>query len=93
MLEKETGNYEVGKLRELFPLEVDFNALHKINFNCRLIPSLEDSSSISQEIIGGRRSQAATHLVLSKKLISDMQTLGNYQLLLHVPMLLIATTE
>ena len=36
-------------------LESDFNGLHKIDFNGRLMPSLEVSSSIPQEIIGGRR--------------------------------------
>ena len=35
------------------------------------MPYLEATSSIPQEIIEGRRSQAATHLVLSKKLIAD----------------------
>ena len=36
------------------------------------MPSLEASSSIPREVIGGRRSQAATHLALSKKLIADV---------------------
>ena len=36
------------------------------------MPSLEASSSIPQEIIGGRRSQTSTHLDLSKKLIADI---------------------
>ena len=52
-------------------MEADFNGLHKINFNGRIMPYLEATSSIPQEIIGGRRSQAATHLALSKKLIAD----------------------
>ena len=39
-------------------------------FNGRLMPSLEASSSIPQEIIGGRKSQDTMHLALSKKLIA-----------------------
>ena len=55
MLEKSPGNYTVEKLRALLLLEADFNGLHKINFNGRLMPSLEASSAIPQEIIGERR--------------------------------------
>ena len=71
MLEKSPGNLIVEKLRALLLLEADFNGLHKINFNGRLMPYLEVTSSMPQEIIGDRRSQAATHLALSKKLIAD----------------------
>ena len=39
------------------------------------MPSLEASSSMSQAIIGGRRSQAATHLALSKKLTADISNI------------------
>ena len=53
-------------------LEADFNALHKIVFNNRLMPKLEEAEAILVEIIGGRRSQVATHLALSKKLIADI---------------------
>ena len=67
MLEKAPGNFLVGNLHAVLLLEADFNALHKINFNGRLIPSLEISSATTQEIIGGRRSQASVHLDLSKK--------------------------
>ena len=37
---------------------------------------LEASFSIPQEIVGGRMSQAATNLALSKKLIADVYTNG-----------------
>ena len=67
MLEKHHGIFLVEKLRALALLKADFNALHTINFNGRLMPSLESSFAITQEIIGGRRLQAATHLALSKK--------------------------
>ena len=67
MLEKPPGNFFVEKLLALLLLETDFNALCKINFNGRLMPTLEISSSIYQEIIGGHRSQAITYLDLSKK--------------------------
>ena len=56
MLEKSPGNLRVEKLRAILLLEADFNGLHKINFNGRLMPRLEATSSIPQEIIGGRRS-------------------------------------
>ena len=46
--------------------------MHKIIFNNRLIPGLEAMEVILMEVIGGRRSQAATHLVLNKKLISHI---------------------
>ena len=72
MLEKYPGNFTVEKLRAMLFLEEDFNALHKINFNGRLMPSLEALSAFLQETIGGITSQAYAHLALSKKLISDI---------------------
>ena len=72
MLEKVAGNINVQKLRAILLLEVDFNAMHKIIFNNRLIPSIEADKAIPMEVIGGRRSQAATHLALNKKLIADI---------------------
>ena len=53
-------------------LEADFYAIHKIIFNNRLIPNKEAVNAISIEVIGVRQSQAATHLALDKKLISDI---------------------
>ena len=55
----------------LLLLEAYFNTLHKINFNIRIMPFLEASYSTPQKIIGGRRSQDTSNLVLSKKLIVD----------------------
>ena len=72
ILEKVAGNVQVQKLQAILLLEVDFNAIHKIIFNNRLMPNLEAMNVIPMEIIGGRRSQAATHLALDKKLISDI---------------------
>ena len=46
--------------------------MHKIIFNNRLLSSIEVAEAIPIEVIGGRRSQAATHLALDKKLISDI---------------------
>ena len=46
--------------------------MHKIIFNNRLIPSIEAANAIPMEVIGGRKSQAATHLALDKKLIADI---------------------
>ena len=59
-------------LEKLSLLEAYFDALHEINFSGTLMTSLEASSVTPQEIIGSRRSQAATHLALSKKLIVDV---------------------
>ena len=60
------------KLQAILLLEADFNAMHKIIFNNRLIPRIEAENAIPLEAIGRRRSQAATHLVLNKKLIADI---------------------
>ena len=72
MLEKSAGDVNVQKLWAILLLEADFNAMHKIIFNNRLIPSIEAANAIPIEVIGGRRSQAATHLALDKKLIADI---------------------
>ena len=59
-------------MRAILPLEVDFNALNKIVFNTKLMLSLERTNSIPYEIIGGRRGQSLIHIVLNKKLVSDI---------------------
>lgn len=70
MLEKALGNCAVEKLSDVLLLETDFNVLHEINFKSRSMPSLETSLAIPDKIIGNRRSLAAAHLALSKKLIA-----------------------
>jgi len=40
ILEKKRGQIDVAKLRVILLLEVDFNALKKLIFNTRLMPSL-----------------------------------------------------
>ena len=72
MLETSPGNFILEILYALLMLEDFFNALDKINFNSKLMPALEALSSTPQEIIGMIRSQATTHLALSKKLIVDI---------------------
>ena len=72
MLEKQAGNVNAQNLRAILLLEADFNAIHKIIFNNRLISELEAADVIPTEAIGGRRIQAATHLALNKKLFSDI---------------------
>ena len=62
MLEQAPEIFLVEKLRALLLLEADANALHKINFNGRLMNALDTSSAIPQEIIRGRRSQDVTRL-------------------------------
>ena len=53
-------------------LEADFNALHKIIFNGRILLALEKNDLILVEILGGRQSQSAIHVALNKKLIADI---------------------
>ena len=72
MLEKVAGNINMQKLRAILLLEADFNVMNKIISNNRLMPRLEADEAIPIEVIGRRRSQAATHLVLNKKLIDDI---------------------
>ena len=56
MLETLTDNVNIQKLRATLLLEADFNALHKIIFNNKLIPNLEVMEDMLIEVIGGRRS-------------------------------------
>ena len=72
MLEKISKSTNVQKLREILLLEADFNTLHKIVFNSRIIPTLEDAGIIPYEITSGRRIQLAIYLVLNKKLLVDI---------------------
>ena len=72
MLEKSKGYINVEKLRAILLLEADFNALNKIVFNTKLMPSLERTNSIPYEIIGGRRGQSLIHIALNKKLMLDI---------------------
>ena len=72
MLKKSAGNALVQKLQVILLLTVDFNIIYKIIFNNRIIPSIEDKEVILMEIIRERKAQAATHLALDKKLISDI---------------------
>ena len=69
VLEKFPSNINTEKLRVIF---LEFNTLYKIIFNSRLILVLKVREEILQEIIGSRRIQAITHLVLNKKLIADI---------------------
>ena len=72
ILEKFLGKILVEKLRAMLLLEADFNALHKIIFNGRILPTLERNNIIPSEIIGGGKSQSAPHVALNKKLIADI---------------------
>ena len=52
MLKKKPNNISVSKLRAILLLDVDFNAINKIIFNTRLIPTLEAQNSIPRKITG-----------------------------------------
>ena len=56
MLEKSLGKILVLKLWAILLLEADFNALHKIIFNGRILPALEKNNLIPVEILRGRQS-------------------------------------
>ena len=53
ILEKSAGNVHIQKLRAILLLEADFNAIHKIIFNNRLIPNIEAVNAIPIEVIEG----------------------------------------
>ena len=55
MLEKLEGNAYMSKLKAILLLEVDFNTLNKIVFNCGVLPAIEASKATLSEVIGGRR--------------------------------------
>ena len=67
MLEKLIGSINAQKLRAILLLGADFSAMHKIIFNNRLMLNIEVTNAILIEVIGGRRSQAATYLALDEK--------------------------
>ena len=56
ILEKQTGNVNVQKLWAILLLEADFNTLHELIFNNRLILTLEVTNAMLMEVIGGRSS-------------------------------------
>ena len=72
MLQKYPCKILVSKLRAILLLEADFNALHKIIFNQRILPALEQHNFIPMEIVSGRKDQATIHVAINKKLISDI---------------------
>ena len=54
------------KLRAILLLEVDFNDLHKIVFNTRVLSQLKVHQLMPKEIIAGRTSQSAIQLATCK---------------------------
>ena len=72
MLEKSKGNIQVEKLRPILLLEANLNAIYKMIFNGRVLPTLEEQQKIPIEIIRGWRKQFAYYIALGKKLILDI---------------------
>ena len=72
MFEKSPEQISVSKLRAILLLEVDFNAVNKIVFNTRLLPTIERSGSIPTELVEGHYSQSSLHLALEKKLAANI---------------------
>ena len=71
MLEKKQGEINVFKLRGILLLDADFNAIYKITFNTRLIPTVEAKDMIPREIMGERRGISVIYIALNKKLLVD----------------------
>ena len=59
MLEKAPGEIYINKLYAILLLKADFNALHKIIFNSRVLLSLEARDQVLREIIEEKLSQSA----------------------------------
>ena len=59
MLEKSLGIINITKLRAILLLEADFNTIHKIIFNIRILLSLEYNKLIIDKIIGSRHGESA----------------------------------
>ena len=72
MLEKSKGNINIEKLRAILLLEADLNALHKIIFNEKVLPTIKRYNQIPKEVIEGRRDQSVHYIALNKKLLADI---------------------
>ena len=72
IIEKTPGKINICKLRVTLLLEVEFNAIHKIIFNSRLILALEAKKCISCKVVEGRKNQVVIHIALKKKLIENI---------------------
>ena len=70
MLDKSPRKMNVSKLRSILLLKADFNALHKIMHNQRILLALEKNNHIPMEIVGARKVQAPIHVAINKKLIA-----------------------
>ena len=80
ILEKALGKLSISKLWAILLLEADFNTLHKIIFNRRILPALEKKHLIPHEIVRGCKGQSPIHVILNKKLIVDILNQIKYSL-------------
>ena len=51
MIEKSPGQIDITKLRVILLLEADYNAVNKIIFNNRVMPSIEQDNRILHKIV------------------------------------------
>ena len=72
MLEKIKGNINVAKVRAVLLLEADFDTMNKIICNSKVFSRVDLCTSISYEVIGGRRGHSSQHVSLNKKLVCDI---------------------
>ena len=72
MLEKALCKIIVSRQRVIIFLEADFNVLHKIIYNQHILSALEQQNLIPTEIVSGHKSQAAIHVAVNKKLMSEI---------------------
>ena len=72
ILDKSSCKIMISTFRAILLLETDFNTLHKIVFNQRILKALEKHNLIPMEVVGGRKSQAEVHVAMNKKLMVDI---------------------
>ena len=71
-MEKSPSKMMVSKLRDILLLGANFNALHNVVFNHRILLALEQNNLIPMEIVDGWKIQAEIHVAINKKLMSDV---------------------
>ena len=72
MLEKAPRKVNTSKLHVILLLLVDFNTLHKIVFNTRILLSFKRDMLIPDKVIGSRHRQSTLQVAINKKIILDI---------------------
>ena len=72
MLEKETGNTRIEKLRTILLMEADFNFVNKLLFGHRLVNQLEANKRFSGELYSSKASLTAILVAINRRLVIDI---------------------